>query len=154
MSWPIGYANPGFRFRTALDGAIFAQDIAVTDVNGWLDLRIPNGTSRPGMVDVSVRVRLSVDGHGHPFLYAEQVECEGRRYSGVHALIRALGTDFAEPIPRCLHAEIARRVAAGEPKPTLRRSERQLRATERERAVSKSPDDTWEPRPANVRPIR
>lgn len=143
MSWPIGYGNTGFRFRASLDGAIFAQDVQVSEVNGWLTVPVPRTSQGPETTEISVRLRLSADARGNAFLYAEQVEVGGRRFSGVHALTLANGPEWIKPLPRCVLDEIARRVAAG-PHAVETRSTSATLPTLRATTPMKSPDDTWE----------
>ena len=152
MSWPIGYTNPGFRFRATLDGTIFAQDVQVTEVSGWIVVPIPEGALKPGLVDVSVRLRLSVDSHGHPFLYAEELECRGKHYLGVFALIHETSAEWVEPLRRCVFAEIARRVseAAVVQSKVARSGERRVSRD----IAARSADETWEGVEAPLAPPR
>jgi hypothetical protein len=146
MSWPLGYTNPGLAFRATLDGTVFAQGVRVTEPRGWLVVAIPEGPSKPGTVEVAVRVRLSVDSHGHPFLYAEQVACKGKEYPGVHALINEFGAEWVEPLRRCVFSEIARR--AQDPL-IVRRQSRTMQAVQPSAVTQKiavrTADETWDP---------
>jgi hypothetical protein len=153
MSWPLGYTTPGLQFRATLDGTIFAQAVRVTEPRGWLVVAIPESPSTPGTVEVAVRVRLSVDSHGHPFLYAEQVACKGKEYPGVHALIREFGAEWVEPLRRCVFAEIARR--ARDPLIVRRQSRTFAIDTRLAREVPpRAADETWEGTEAPTAPPR
>jgi hypothetical protein len=116
MSWPIGYWRSRVSFRSTLDGVIHADGVPVTETNGWIHLPLAQEYRvSEDEASFSLRVRLSVDAEGYPFLYAEDVEVAGRRYSGLYAAAVARGDAWLTMPVAAVRRAIEARIAARRP---------------------------------------
>ncbi len=143
MSWPIGALDRlPLKVTATLDGTILLGPAPVTQRKGWVQVRIgtgSGGSTRP--VEVSVRLRLSVDAAARPFLYAEEVDFEGRRFAGMHAAAQVLG----EPMVSRVVAQVLSKFTHF----AIRRTDRHTPISETRVVAQQEPslgaDDTWGP---------
>jgi hypothetical protein len=148
MSWPIGYGTPDVSIHADAAGRIFADGLPISDPGGWIDLPAPDWRN-DASGELSVRLRVTPDDHGRPFVYAEQCELAGRRYPGIHSLALSEGHQWPEHVVVAFHALIRRRIADSTRATTSLRAVSAPRARESERLAP--PDVT---RPAGVSALR
>jgi hypothetical protein len=151
MSWPIGAVDRlPWKVGSTLDGTILLGAAPVTESKGWVHVRVSTTRERVRALDVSVRLRLSVDAAARPFLYAEQVEFEGRRFAGLSQVAAVLGDVTV--------AQITRLVLSKFTQFAIRRTDRHSTASETRPAVREEPslgaDDTWQPGGRRLAAIR
>jgi hypothetical protein len=142
MSWPLGAVDRlPWKVSATLDGTIRLGTASVTESNGWVQLRATTTRGGPRAFDVRVRLRLSVDAAARPFLYAEQVEFDGRRFAGLHQASAVVGDATV--------AQIASLVLSKFTHFAIRRTDKHTTVSETREAVreerSLGADDTWQP---------
>lgn len=130
MSWPIGYGKHDILYEIANDGGVYANGIAVTGPDGWIEIPSPvSAIVRGAPAVIAIRIRVASDAHGLPFLYAEDVQVGTQYYTGIFGLLTSevrLGTTG---LSEAIHAEIDRRIRHARRAAGMSRSGMMSRAT-------------------------
>lgn len=108
MSWPIGPATSPHLVSRASDGAILLGGVRVTDTEGWLDVEFEYGPRRGErrLAKLQVRLRVSGESDGAPFLYVDELISGGRRFASVLAAIAGGDDGWAEALAESVHREM------------------------------------------------
>jgi hypothetical protein len=110
LSWPIGYYRGTSTLEIREDGSLFASGTRVTTAGGWLELPSPRvAIARGAPASIMVQLRAVSDATGRPFLYAERVAVDRRRFRSVFEFLTGEGEAWALSINHAVYAELERR---------------------------------------------